>query len=572
MGENGSKPLPQTELSSKKRPPTGGLFFLCVGTYNIVMSTALDRKILELSALYEVAKTLGSSLDLKKTAQEVFGILHKRLGLNRGTLVLRKPGEDDYSIWAGYGLTASELSRGRYRKGEGVTGKVLATGHPMGVPNIDKEPLFLDKTRARGELQRDSLTFLCVPIQVAGQTIGVLSADRIFDESASLDDDLRFLTVLASLMGQAIRLAQTVQLARQGLEQENKQLHEELKVRYRLQSVVGHSRNMEKMYETVERVAPTRSTVLLRGESGTGKELVARALHYNSPRADKPFIRVSCAALPETLLESELFGHDRGAFTGATDERKGRFELADRGTLFLDEIGEISLATQVKLLRVLQERKFERLGGTKTLSVDVRVVAATNRDLEKAVAQGQFREDLFYRLNVIPLVLPPLREREGDVPLLVEHFLGRSNTEHSKSVVLSPEAFAALGAYAWPGNVRELENCMERVVVLALADKVELDDLPLAVRSTELKVASVPTPSLAAKAPAVATKMPASMDVDAADLPQAVRAIEKERLLSALREHGGIQTRAAKALGLSVRQLNYKIKKYGIRLRVPVQE
>lgn len=546
----------------------GGLFFCKDRAYNIVMPNAPQPKITELSALYEVAKTLGSSLDLHKTAQEVFGILHKRLGLNRGTLVLRNPGAEDYSIWAAYGLTAHEIERGRYRKGEGVTGKVLATGQPMGVPDIDKEPLFLNRTRSsRGALKRDSITFLCVPIQLGGQTIGVLSADRIFDEGASLDDDLRFLTVLASLMGQAARLAQTVQQARQGLEQENRQLHEELKVRYRLQSVVGHSRKMEKLYERVERVAPTRSTVILRGESGTGKELVARALHYNSPRADKPFIRVSCAALPETLLESELFGHTKGSFTGATEERKGRFELADGGTIFLDEIGEISLATQVKLLRVLQERKFERLGGSKTISVDVRVVAATNRDLEKAVAEGQFREDLFYRLNVIPLVLPPLREREGDVALLVEHFLERSNAEHSKSVRLTQAAFSALCNYSWPGNVRELENCMERVVVLARSDLLDLDDLPLAVRSVDLRNQQAPVIMAAAQA-APSLPLPAAADHD---LPQAVRAIEKERLLNALRESDGVQTRAAKALGLTVRQLNYKIKKYGIRLRVPVQ-
>ncbi len=528
---------------------------------------ANPRKVAELSALYEVAKTLGSSLDVKETSQKAFEVLHNLLDLNRGTLVLKSLDGDDFSIWAAYGLSDDEISRGRYKVGEGVTGKVLATGQPVVVPDIGKEPLFLNRTKARSGNSQRNAAFLSVPVTVQGETLGVLSVDRIFaGGERGYDDDVRFLTVLASLIGQAVKLARSVELGRKALVAEKDLLKGELKGRYQLANVVGGSRKMQEVYATVERVAPTRSTVLVRGESGTGKELIARALHYNSARADKPFIRVSCAALPTTLLESELFGHERGAFTGATEQRRGRFELADGGTLFLDEIGDIDLATQVKLLRVLQERKFERLGGSKTLAVDVRLVAATHRDLEKAVKEGSFREDLYYRLNVIPIFLPPLREREGDVLLLVEHFLGRFNAEHQKEVGFSREALRRLLRYPWPGNVRELENCLERLVVLAQGDQIEEDDLPLAIRS-DLPVSSH-TGGLVGSARAAG--LPVRVDVEEGQsLPETVRGLERERILRTLREHDGIQTRAAKALGLTVRQLGYKLKKYGISLRVP---
>jgi len=449
-----------------------------------------QRKVSELSALYEVSRTLGSSLDVKETSQKAFLILHKLLGLNRGTLVLKNPDADDFSIWAAYGLTESEIERGRYKVGEGVTGKVLATGQPVVVPDIGKEPLFLNRTKARSGLTQRNVAFLSVPVKVQGEILGVLSVDRIFaDDSSGHQGDIRFLTVLASIIGQAVKLSRSVEQGRQALVREKEQLQSEVKGRYRLANVVGGSRKMQEVYATVERVAPTRSTVMIRGESGTGKELIARALHYNSPRADRPFIRVSCAALPSTLLESELFGHERGAFTGATDMRRGRFELADTGTLFLDEIGEIDAATQVQLLRVLQDRKFERLGGSRTLAVDVRLVAATNRDLEKAVSEGVFREDLYYRLNVIPIFLPPLRQREGDILMLVEHFLQRFNSEHSKTTTFSREALRRMLRYPWPGNVRELENAVERLVVLAHGSLLQEDDLPLAIRS-DLPVSS----------------------------------------------------------------------------------
>jgi Nif-specific regulatory protein len=313
--------------------------------------------------------------------------------------------------------------------------------------------------------------------------------------------------------------------------------------------IVGHSQRMKEIMHEIQQVANSRSTVLLRGESGTGKELGARALHKLSPRRQQSFVKLNCAALPETLLESELFGHERGAFTGAVKTRRGRFELADKGTLFLDEIGDMSLAMQVKLLRVLQERTFERVGGHRPISVDVRIIAATNADLEDAVRAKRFREDLYYRLHVVPIVLPPLRERKEDIPLLVGHFLARFNAENRKKLKISSAAMDVIVEYNWPGNVRELENSIERMVVMARHEVIAPEDVPLQGNL----YASTITP----------TVMPRP-EPSASTLPKAVADIERERLVEALRRSGGVQTRAATLLGITPRQLGYKLKKYRI--------
>lgn len=317
--------------------------------------------------------------------------------------------------------------------------------------------------------------------------------------------------------------------------------------------IIGHSPGMRVIMQEIEQAARSRSTVLLRGESGTGKELAARALHRLSDRHTQPFVKLNCAALPESLLESELFGHERGAFTGAVKTRRGRFEMADHGTLFLDEIGDISLVTQVKLLRVLQERAFERVGGSRSITVDVRIIAATNADLEEAVRTRHFREDLYYRLHVVPVVLPPLRKRPEDIPLLVGHFLQRFNAENHKALKISSAAMDLIVSYEWPGNVRELENCVERMVVMARRDIVAPEDVPLPANIH----APVPAPR-----PLIAPELTAST------LPKAVADIERERLLEALRRSGGVQTRAAAFLGITTRQLGYKLKKYQIAAKM----
>jgi Nif-specific regulatory protein len=316
--------------------------------------------------------------------------------------------------------------------------------------------------------------------------------------------------------------------------------------------IIGDSHAMRMVMEQLQQAAQSRSTVLLRGESGTGKELGARALHKLSERHNQAFVKLNCAALPESLLESELFGHERGAFTGAIRTRRGRFEMADNGTLFLDEIGDLSLATQVKLLRVLQERTFERVGGSRPIEVDVRIIAATNVDLEESVRRGQFREDLYYRLHVVPIVLPPLRERQEDIPQLVGYFLQRFNSENRKSLKISSAAMDLIVSYEWPGNVRELENCVERMVVMARRDIIAPEDVPVPIHLTR----PVMTPSPMPFAP--------SSSSPASSLPGAVADIERQRLVEALQRSGGVQTRAASLLGITPRQLGYRLKKYRI--------
>ena len=376
--------------------------------------------------------------------------------------------------------------------------------------------------------------------------------DRLFkDADVAFEEDVRLLTVVASLIGQNLKIHQMIENEKERLLEENRELHSELRGKYKLENVVGGSKSMLEVYKSVQKVAAARSTVIIRGESGTGKELIARAIHYNSPRADKAFVKVSCAALPETLLESELFGHEKGSYTGASELVKGRFELADGGTLFLDEIGDISLATQVKLLRVLQERKFERVGGAKTISVDVRIIAATNRNLERAIGEGRFREDFYYRLNVVPIFLPALRERKDDIPLLLNHFLHKYNAENKSRFRLSPEVMTRLVNHHWPGNVRELENTIERMAVMAKGDVLNLEDIPLPLSSFNSSI-SWKVEETQSEAPA-----PLKGDGTLADL-------EKKQVMDAMERCGGVQAKACKLLGITPRQLGYRLKKYKI--------
>ena len=386
------------------------------------------------STLYEVSKILGASLELEQNLTGILRVLNSFMGMRKGTILLYDAFREELSIRVAVGMTPKEIARGTYQKGEGILGKVMQYGVPMVIPDIGAEPQFLDRTQSRGDVRSEAVAFIAVPIKAGGETIGVLSVDRLFAERVSFEEDIRVLSIVASLIGQAVNLHLRVMREREGLLEQTRSLQQELRSRYRLDSIVGQSKRMREIYDAVQQVSHSRATVLLRGESGTGKELIARAIHHNSPRADGPFIKINCAALPQTLLESELFGHEKGAFTGATAVKKGRFELADGGSLFLDEIGDLPPDLQVKLLRVLQERSFERVGGTRTIDVDVRIIAATHQDLESLMAQGKFREDLYYRLNVVPILLPPLRERREDIPLLIEHFLAKYNRENSRKV------------------------------------------------------------------------------------------------------------------------------------------
>lgn len=505
------------------------------------MSPVRDVKV---KVLVEISEALSSALDLEKTLLSILKILSESLEMQRGTITLVDPRTNELRIEVAYGLTREERERGRYKIGEGITGKVVESGQPMVVPDIEAEPLFLNRTQARRNLQEGKFAFLCVPIRVGNKSIGALSVDRLFKGEISYEEDVKLLTIIAALVGQAVKIRELAEKDKQAVISENIKLKQELKGKYKFGNIIYGSRVMESVLEGALQVADSQATVLLRGESGTGKELIASAIHYASPRADKSLIKVACAALPENLLESELFGYERGAFTGAIERKIGRFELANGGTIFLDEIGDLSLATQVKLLRVLQEKEFERLGGTQTIKVDVRVICATHRNLEEMVKEGKFREDLFYRINVFPIQIPPLRERKEDIPLLVDHFIQKYSKENKKKIRgINRAALDILMAYDFPGNVRELENVIERAVVICHRDLISPRDLP-----ANLSVGK-------------AVGLPA----EGVSLPEVVASIEKQRIKEALEKYK-TQRKAAKALGITERMLGYKIKKYRIEV------
>ena len=503
------------------------------------------REIHELTLLFEVSQTLDRVLDLREAVGPVLQAMARYAGMLRGTIALLNRETGEISIEAAYGLSDSQRERGRYKLGEGVTGKVVATGRPAVVPRISEEPLFLNRTGARKGLRRKDISFICVPIKLGNEVIGALSADQLFTETKALDEDVRLLAIIASMIAQAVRLRQSAQEEKQRLMEENLRLQEELKDRFRPANIVGSAKAMQGVYDLIAQVARTQTTVLLRGESGVGKELVAHAIHYNSERADKSFVKVNCAALPETLIESELFGHEKGAFTGAIIQRKGRFELASGGSIFLDEIGDLSAHTQIRLLRVLQEKEFERVGGTETIKTDARIITATNRDLEEMVEQGQFRQDLYYRLNVFPIRIPALRERKTDIPLLADFFVGKYSKIHHKDIKrISTPAIDMLMAYHWPGNVRELENCIERAVLISNDDVIHGHHLPPTLQTAEA-TGTQPTGNLLAT----------------------MENIEREMILDALKSSRGNMAKAARTLGISERLMGLRVAKHGIDYR-----
>ena len=575
-----------------------------------------DWRAQELLLLSQVMRSVGRSLAPEVVLREMLHLMSELLGLNRGRIVLALQDEVDASnspgprpaaaagaaataarragppMWRSqiqhaYGLTRDEAARGQYGPGEGVTGRVLATGQPAIVQDVDAEPAFLFRAVPRSRLPPETVAFIALPIEVERRTVGVLACHRIRSRTRLLDDDVAVLRILATLAGQLLQLQRLVAATTRGLEERNAQLTRALESAAARYGIVGTAPPLLRALGELERVSSATASVLLLGESGTGKELFARALHLASPRRDAPFIKVNCAAIPESLFESELFGHERGAFTGAQGDRAGWFELADRGTIFLDEIGELPLALQTKLLRTLQEGTILRLGGKREKKVDVRLVAATHRDLEHEAAAGRFRRDLFYRLYVIPIRLPSLRERPDDIPLLALHFLNRANQAHQANVNFSPEALDRLQRHPWPGNIRELANVIERVVLLADAPQVSaaaldrmLREAPLTVEAAAGSIAALPEPAAllpnqagrlpvpAAQAPHPAA-YPASQPAAAAN-GAGVRdywranSHSAEDLAAALARHGGNRSRAAQALGMTLRQFSYRWQKLGL--------
>jgi len=490
----------------------------------------------ELAALHAIAKLLAQPTDLRDELEQILNEMHARLGMQRGMISLfdREKNEVWLDIAHDVNIEGMDVT---YKPGEGITGEVAQSGRPMAVANLGHAKHFLDRTGARRHLNRSELAFLCVPIMYDNQVVGVLSADKVAREVEDLDKELAMLAAVAQLIAKSVHIRQ--------LEEENKRLKKLVGTpRTPSLDIIGHSKIMQDVFALVSQVADSKTTVLITGETGTGKELIAQAIHMNSSRKKGPLVQVNCAAIPDTLIESELFGHEKGAFTGALQQRRGRFEEANNGTIFLDEVGELSAAAQVKLLRVLQEKSFQPLGSSRVVTVNVRIIAATNRDLEQDIEAGHFRADLYYRLNVFPIYMPPLRDRGSDIILLADHFVLKYAREMGKDVRnISNAAIEAFLGHKWPGNVRELENCIERAILLTNSDTIDIIHLP---------------PSLQVRGGLNGGKK------DSGKLSSLVEAQERALIIDMLETTGGNQTQAAKMLGTTKRVIQYKISKLGI--------
>jgi Nif-specific regulatory protein len=529
----------------------------------------MERAELEMSLLNEISRVLGSTLDLHAVFEQTMRVLAERLGMERGSLVLLDQATAKLRIETAVGHTPEEIQRGQYEVGEGITGSVVAKGESIVVRDIANDERFLNRTGARniGAGTGIQTSFICVPIKTEGRTVGALSVDKRFHSDDWLRSDQRLLEIIASFIAQALKINEIVAQEREEWQEEKRSITANLRSKYKFDNIIGSAPSMIDVFDTIAQVASSRATCLLLGETGTGKELIAKAIHFNSNRADKPFIRVNCGALTGTLLESELFGHVKGSFTGAIKDKMGRFEAANAGTLFLDEIGTIDTGLQVKLLRVLQEREFERVGDNRTMKVDVRIIAATNLDLQEEVAKGQFREDLFYRLNVVTIHLPALRNRREDIPRLIDFFLDKFNAENAKQLrKISKEMLNVFVRYPWPGNVRELENAMERAVVLSRGDTLSEDLLPTAIRA----FAQQGRANQASEGIDALTRRLAEQSINEFELREGqiydmvIRQVEKALIEKALARCAGIKIKAADFLGINRNTLNKKFKELGL--------
>jgi Nif-specific regulatory protein len=486
-----------------------------------------------LHVVSEINASLAASKDGRANVQGVLDTLRANLSFRSCFLIFDKRDEEGLTISAASGLTISEFRKLDAQVDHGLLRKVFDAAEPVMVP-FDESGLQLDFD----DISRSKL--IALPMLLADKPIGVIAA--VGADGKDLVAARKLLGLAASMIAQSLRIERAVHSERQKLIDENSHLLQELKEKHDFSHMVGTSNPMKLVYDQVSQVARSNATVLLRGESGTGKEMIANAIHYNSLRSKRPLIKLNCAALPDTLIEAELFGHEKGAFTGADRFKKGRFELSEGGTLFLDEIGDLPLQTQIKLLRVLQEREFERLGGTETIKTNIRLITATNKNLEEAIAKGEFREDLYYRLNVFTIFLPPLRERRSDILLLAEHFLEKYEQEHDKRIRrISTPAIDMLMAYHFPGNVRELENAIERAVLVCDSNVIHSHHLPPTLQTAEV-----------------------SGTVTSLTLKSAVEAFERGLIQDTLKSTRGNIAKAARQLDSTERILAYKIRNYGI--------
>ncbi|VTZ25394.1 Sigma-54-dependent Fis family transcriptional regulator [Methylocella tundrae] len=514
----------------------------------------------EMLLIQQIMGRIGKGLQIEQILREMLQLMSEMLGLNRGRIVLFDADTGAYRIRYSYGLTKEGAERGAYALGEGITGRVIAREQLIVVQDIDREPAFLARAVERRKLPEGPVSFIALPVRIDQKTVGALACHRIRHRNRALSDDMTILRIFATLVGQILELNANLEKKTRALEQHNDMLARALETRTAGYGIIGTSPLLLKAIAELEQVASANAPVLLLGESGTGKELFARALHLASPRRDKPFVKVNCAAIPDALFESELFGHERGSFTGATEARAGWFEQANGGSIFLDEIGELPLTMQTKLLRTLQESTITRLGGKREIKVDMRIVAATNKSLQAEASEGRFRPDLYYRLNVIPIQLPSLSERRGDIPALVMHFVNRANVTNQRNVNLTADAIERLKDHRWPGNIRQLSNLIERVVLLANKAMLTGADIELFLAGDSNtptgqyagEGALSQTPAFAPPFPQMVRPYLGAGSHSAADLQRAVL------------QCGGNKSRAAQMLGLTARQLAYRWRKCGL--------
>jgi Nif-specific regulatory protein len=497
----------------------------------------------QIQVIQEISSAIIHEHDVKALLDKVLDIIDRKMGMLRGTFALLYG--DTLCISASKGLDEAEQQLGHYKLGEGITGEVGKSGKSQIVSDLRNDPRFLNRTGARH--YNSQVAFICVPLLHQEKVVGTLSIDRPVTAETDLEADAAFLEIVANITGDAAALYIEQHDEREALLAENRKLRKMLDSNPG--ELIGNCREMQQIYAQIHQVAPSDATVLIRGASGTGKEMIARAIVSLSPRKDKPFVALNCAALPEALIESELFGHEKGAFTGAVSRRIGWAETAEGGTLFLDEIGDLTLQTQVKLLRFIQERTFSRVGGTEELHANVRFLAATSRNLEELMEKKLFREDLYYRLNIFPINMPSLAQRKSDIILLAEHFIDKLNSKYNKHIErISSGAINLLMSYHWPGNVRELENCMERAVLTASDNCIHCHNLPPSLQS----ISSAPPSSSAGTA---ASGVP---------LTVLLENYERDVLTDAIKQHNGNLSAAGRSLGLSPRMMNYRMNRLGM--------
>jgi Nif-specific regulatory protein len=522
-------------------------------------SCSLTFSYKELELLYEITLLMNESLDIHYAITQGMTLLKRRSYLERCAIFMADDERSKVTLFNGLDITSIQERMAIYKPGEGATGLAFESKEPIVIEDIHKSIDYLNKL---GTIPKESISYIAVPIIFNGDAVGVISANITQTTPYDLDEIVRILTITGSIFSRSILNHLYHQRQKENIQELETYYKNEVLETDKFDKMIGNSTKMQQVFSIINTIAPTDATALIRGETGTGKELIATAIHNFSQRKERPFIKLNCAAISDTLLESELFGHEKGAFTDAKEMRKGRFELADTGTLFLDEIGDISPNLQVKLLRIIQEQEFERVGGNKTIKVNVRLVTATNRDLEQMVKDGEFREDLYYRLNVIPINLPPLRERYEDIPLLVHHFIDKYAKVHKKNISIAKETMELLLQYPWPGNIRELQNTAERIVLICHAGTLTPDMLNHVLPYNFQKLYQSPSLSTDKPNPIEHTEPIKTTLLTKEELEK----IERKSIIEALNENNGIQAKAARQLGMTARQIGYKIRKYQITI------